>query len=195
MSLLADILGSRVRTEVFRIFFGIDSEPLHMREVERRTGFSHRPVQQDLNKLAALRLLNREKSGNRVYFSANRSHPLYPDIRNLVLKTVGLADAIKVALSDADIRLAWVFGSVAEGKESDRSDIDLMVLGSISLRKLTALLAPVAESIGREINPHVIAPDEWRKRVRRKEHFASTVLKGPKLFIIGSEHELETVGS
>jgi len=192
MSLLADILGSRVRTELFRLFFGMQSEPLHMREVERRTGFSHRPVQQDLNKLADLHLLNRKKSGNRVYFSANRSHPLYPDIRNVVLKTIGLADAIKAALSGTGIRMAWVFGSVAAGTESDRSDVDLIVIGSISLRKLATLLAPVAEKTGREINPHVIAPAEWKERVRSGEHFVAATLKAPKLFIIGSEHELET---
>ena len=194
MSLLADILGSRVRTEIFRLFFGVQSEPLHMREVERRIGFSHRPVQQDLGKLADLHLLNRTKSGNRVYFSANRGHPLYPDIRNLVLKTAGLADEIREALSGADVHLAWVFGSVADDRESDRSDVDLMVIGSIRLRELTQLLAPVAERVGRELNPHVMQVEEWDKRVRSKEHFATAILKAPKLFIIGSEHELEAMG-
>ena len=100
MGILAELLSSRIRAGIFRILFGVapDTE-LHMREIERRTGFAIGTVQKELHKLHRLDIITRVKDGNRVYYHANTAHPLYPDIRGLVLKTSGLADVIKNALT------------------------------------------------------------------------------------------------
>jgi predicted nucleotidyltransferase len=129
-----------------------------------------------------------------VYYRAKTENPLYPEIRNLVLKTSGLADALKSTLKDKRIRVAFVFGSVARGEEKTGSDVDLMVIGQLGLRDLSRLLSGIEEKIGREVNPHVLHEEEFRKRVRAKEHFVSSVMESPKIFIIGSRHELEAMG-
>jgi predicted nucleotidyltransferase len=129
-----------------------------------------------------------------VYYRAKTESPLYPEIRNLVLKTSGLSDVLKSALSDKRIRVAFVFGSIARGEEKAGSDVDLMVVGNLGLRVLSGLLSGIAEKIGREINPHVLHEDDFRKRVRAKEHFVSSVMESSKIFIIGSQHELEAMG-
>jgi predicted nucleotidyltransferase len=129
-----------------------------------------------------------------VYYRAKTENPLYPEIRNLVLKTSGLADILKSALADKRIRVAFVFGSVARGEEKAGSDVDLMVIGQLGLRDLSGLLSGVEEKIGREVNPYVLQEAEFRKRVRIKEHFVSQVMESSKLFIIGSQHELEAMG-
>jgi len=129
-----------------------------------------------------------------VYYRAKTENPLYPEIRNLVLKTSGLADILKSALADKRIRVAFVFGSVARGEEKAGSDVDLMVIGQLGLRDLSGLLSGVEEKIGREVNPYVLQEAEFRKRVRTKEHFVSQVMESSKLFIIGSQHELEAMG-
>ena len=92
-NLLAQLVCSRVRAEVFRLLFGISKSPLHLREIQRQAGLSIGTIRPDVEKLAQLGILTRRKDGNRVYFAANEAHPLYPDIRGLVLKTTGLADA------------------------------------------------------------------------------------------------------
>jgi len=69
-----------------------------------------------------------------------------------------------------------------------------MVIGDLGLRSLSKLLFGIQEKIGREVNPHVLSEDEFRKRVEKKEHFVSSLMKGPRIFIIGSEHDLEAVG-
>jgi predicted nucleotidyltransferase len=129
-----------------------------------------------------------------VYYRAKTESPLYPEIRNLVLKTSGLSDVLKFALTDKRIRVAFVFGSIARGDEKAGSDVDLMVIGQLGLRDLSRLLSGIEEKIGREVNPHVLRQEEFKKRVRAREHFVSSVMETPKIFIIGSQGELEAMG-
>ncbi|NLI77023.1 MAG: toxin-antitoxin system toxin subunit [Candidatus Riflebacteria bacterium] len=194
MNTLAHILCSRVRAEIFRVFFGLRSGELHLREIHRQTGFALGTVRQDVEKLVHLGLLDRRKDGNRVYFSANRKHPLHPDICQLVLKTIGLSDSLAGALQNQAIRLAFVFGSAAEGTLRPDSDIDLMVVGDLSLRKVAELLSSQTSLLGREVNPHVLSPAEFHKRLRAKEHFVSSVLQARKIFLIGTENDLANLG-
>ncbi|HOD64011.1 MAG TPA: nucleotidyltransferase domain-containing protein [Smithellaceae bacterium] len=195
MGILAEILSSNIRAEIFRNLFGVEKQSLHLREIERRTGFAVGTVQQEIKKLLRLDIITRIKDGNRSYYKANTNHPLYPEIRNLVLKTNGLADLLKQALSaELKIKIAFVFGSFARKEEKAASDIDLMVIGDIGLRKLTGLLMDVSEKLGREINPYRLTESEFIKRKREKDHFLQEVLASPKIFITGTEDELEAMG-
>ncbi|RPI79015.1 MAG: toxin-antitoxin system toxin subunit [Desulfobacteraceae bacterium] len=163
-----------------------------MREITRLSGFSSRTVQQELTKLSRLTLLTKRKDGNRVYYQANEDHPLFSEIRNIVLKTNGLTDRLKQSLENySDIKFAFIFGSIAQSNEKANSDLDLMIIGNITLRKLTDLLLGVSDQIRREINPHIFTQEEFSKRKQDKDHFLDSVLNAPKLFIIGNENELK----
>ena len=195
MGLLAEILSSNMRAEIFRNLFGVEKQSLHLREIERRTGFAVGTVQQEIKKLLRLDIITRIKDGNRINYMANTDHPLYPEIRNLVRKTNGLADLIKSALStEAKIKIAFIFGSFARKEEKAVSDVDLMVIGDIGLRKLTGLLMDVSEKLGREINPYRLTENEFTKRKKDKDHFLQEVLDSPKIFITGTEDELKAMG-
>jgi predicted nucleotidyltransferase len=194
MSTLSGILYSRVRAEIFRLLFGLNEKELHMREMERQAALSLGTIRQDLQKLVKLDLVKARRDGNRLYYRANTDHPLFPEIRNLVLKTAGLVEVIKSALDREDIEVAFIFGSLARSKERAESDVDLMVIGTIGLRSLSSWLAGVSEQIGREINPHALSIEEFRRRKQNGNHFLSNVLESPKLFIIGSENDLEAMG-
>ena len=192
MGLLAELLSSKIRAEIFRNLFGIVPDTaLYMREIERRTGFAIGTVQTELKKLQRLDIISRVEDGNRVYYRANTAHPLYPSIRDLVLKSSGLADVIKHAIgNEKGIKVAFVFGSFARQEEKANSDVDLMVVGDIGSRKLTGLLTDVAGKIGREINPHIFSEKEFIKRKIGQDHFLNQVLESVKIFIIGSENDL-----
>jgi len=194
MNRLAELLSSRARAEIFRLLFSGTGVELHVREIERRSGLNDSTLRQELRKLVRLDLVHSRKDSNRVYYRAKTENPLYPEIRNLVLKTSGLSDVLKSALKDKRIRAAFVFGSIARGEEKAGSDVDLIVIGQLGLRDLSRLLSGIEEKIGREVNPHVLHEDEFRKRIRTKEHFVSSVMESPKIFIIGSQDELETMG-
>lgn len=194
MNRLAELLSSRARAEIFRLLFSGTGEELHVREIERRSGLNDSTLRQELRKLVRLDLVQSRRDSNRVYYRAKTESPLYPEIRNLVLKTSGLSDVLKSALKDKRIRVAFVFGSIARGEEKAGSDVDLMVIGQLGLRDLSRLLSSIEEKIGREVNPHVLREEEFQKRIQTKEHFVSSVMEAPKLFIIGSQRELEAMG-
>ena len=194
MSVLAELLSSRVRAGVFRILFGLHEVELHVRELARRSGFGESTVRQELRKLKRLDVVTERRDGNRAYYRANHAHPLYGEIHSLVLKTTGLADVLRAALSVSGVDVAFVFGSIAEGREKAHSDVDLMVIGSIGLRKLTSLLSGISDELGREINPHIMTRTEYRKRTKKRDHFVTSVLDGERLFVVGCEDEFAAVG-
>src|SRR5262245_12975662 len=194
MDTLVELLSSRVKAEIFRLLFGAARRELHGRELERQSGLADATVRQELKRLTRIGVVESRQDGNRTYYRANTQHPLYADIRNLVLKTSGLADVLREALNDGGIRLAFVFGSIANATENAHSDLDLLVIGTISLRQLGRRLSGIAAKIGREVNPHIFTEEEFKRRMKTGDHFITSVLAAPRLFVIGSEDELKTMG-
>jgi predicted nucleotidyltransferase len=119
---------------------------------------------------------------------------LYPEIRNLVLKTVGLVDVLRAALGTDGIQVAFVFGSVARAEENAQSDVDLMVIGPMGLRQLSRRLSAVSSRLGRVVNPHIMTAEEFARRKASHDHFLTRVLDSPKMFVIGGSHDLEAMG-
>ena len=194
MDALSEILSSRSRAAIFKLLFSGMEKELHVREIQRRSTLNDSTIRQELRKLVRLDLVKGRKDSNRIYYRANKENPLYPELRNLVIKTTGVADVLREALRDGRIQLAFVFGSIAGGEETAGSDVDLLVIGEIGFRGLSELLSGVSAEIGREINPYVMKKDEDRKRVKSGEHFISHILKSPKIFIVGADHDLEAIG-
>jgi predicted nucleotidyltransferase len=195
MSILAEILSSGVRAEIFRLLFGLDPAELHLRDIVRSSGFSVGTVQTEMKKLSRLDLVLQRRDGNRLYYRANSGHPLFVEIRGLVLKTVGLVDVLRDAFAGCpEIRVAFVFGSVAAQGENARSDIDLMVIGAVSPREVSRILREPADRVSREINPYVIEVEEFNRRRGEGDHFISTVMESPKLYVIGADRDLAELG-
>ncbi len=193
MDTLSEILSSRSRAVVFKLLFGGLEKELHVREIQRRSKLNDSTLRQELKKLVRLDLVKGRKDSNRIYYRANKDNPLYPEIRNLVIKTSGIVQVLREAIKDQWVSVAFVFGSIAVGNENAGSDVDFFVIGKIGLRDLSELLSGCSEKIGREINPYVMTGDEYRKRVRSGEHFISNILNSRKLFVFGTEHDLETM--
>jgi DNA-binding transcriptional ArsR family regulator len=192
---LAQILSSNVKAEIFRLLFGLEGKPLHVRELERRSGLAVGTVRQELHRLSKVGLIESRTDGNRRYYTAREDHPLYPEIRGLVLKTNGLADVLRRALEkEKRIKVAFIFGSLAQAREQAHSDVDLLVVGDLGLRDVTNLLDGAAEKVGREINPKVFTPQEFRRRKQAENPFLLRVLAEPRIFVIGDDHELGKLG-
>lgn len=165
-----------------------------MRELERRSGLALGTIQQELKKLEGMELLVARKDGNRVYYSANNVHPLYEDIHSLVLKTSGLVEVLREALSRQGVAAAFVFGSIARGEEGAEGDVDVMIVTDAGLKAVSGWLSGVSEQIGREVNPHVMSAEEFKDRKRAENHFVRRVVDSPKLFVVGDEDELARLG-
>ena len=191
MNVLSEILSSRGRAEIFRMLFGVSDTPLHLREIQRRSHLTIAPVQQEIRKLVRLELVTLRKDGNRVYYQANKNNPLYEDLHRIVLKTCGLADILRNSLDHASIRCSFIFGSFARNEEKAESDIDLMIIGDVGLREISSMLSGASAVIGREINPHVLTPGEFKKRSKIKDPFIRRISATEKIFITGDADEFE----
>jgi len=194
MNILSEILSSKIRAEIFHLLFGTADNELHMREIERRSGHAIGTIQTEVKKLLRLDLVKKRRDGNRLYYRANKDHPLYPDIHSLVLKTTGLVDIFRQVFEDQrDIQIAFIFGSIAGHTEKASSDVDLMVIGKLGLRQLTKMISGLPDQIGREINPHVLSIEEFSKRKSNNDHFIVQVINAPKLMIIGNQDEFKAM--
>lgn len=187
---LLEIIFPRVRAEVLRLLFADESRELHLRELTRQSGLTLGTLQTEVEKLCAADLLLSRRDGNRRYFKANATHPLFVDLRQLVLKTAGLREVLAEALRDlAGVELAFVFGSLAAGAGKAASDVDLLVIGDVGLRALAPRLRGAAERLGREINPVTMTAAEF-VRGRTNNPFLGDVLAKEKLLIVGTADEL-----
>lgn len=194
MNLPAQIFSSKARAEIFRLLFGLKNRELHLREIERQTGFAIGTVRQETEKLVGLGLLIKRQDGNRTCFLANRNHLLYAEIHNIILKTTGLTDVLRKALDHPDIRFAFIFGSIASGNEASTSDIDLLIIGSPGLGTISRLLAGASNLLSREINPVTMPEKEFVTRKKARDHFLTQVLKAKKIMLKGTDNELANLG-
>jgi predicted nucleotidyltransferase len=197
MTILAEIVSSKVRAEIFRLLFADSAIELHMRELARISGMAIGTIQTELKKLSRLGLVTARRDGNRLYFRAQQTHPLYPDIRSMVRKTAGVAEVLRQALGKNNrIQCAFIFGSFARHEENAESDVDIMIIGELGLREATGLLSETGASnrITREINPYVLTAEEFRKRKAGGDHFISQLIDSQKIFLVGDQHEFEAVG-
>lgn len=196
---VAEALFGSTKRRVLGLLFGQPDKSFYLREVVRETGAGQGGVQRELARLVGAGLVIRVPRGQQVYFSANPEAPVFNDLRNLLVKTAGIADVIRGALrkshSSGLIDLAFIYGSVASGRQSPASDIDLVVVGRITLTRLLPRLRRLQRQLGREINPTIYTPEELRSKYAHREHFVRRVLERPKIMLLGTENDLaELVG-
>lgn len=164
------------------------NEAFHVREIARLTGVPAGSLHRELKALSEAGLLLRQPAGNQVRYHANKSNLIYPELAEIFRKTVGLADVVRdaLALLAKKIDLAFVFGSVAQGRERSTSDIDVMVLGKAPFASVVGALAALRTRLGREINPVVMTKADFRKKYLAMDRFAVRVSKEPKIFLLGT---------
>lgn len=168
---------------------------LHGREVSRQTGLPPGATLRELNKLADAGLLTKDKRGNQQVFSANTASPIYTELASILRKTSGMADVLRDALTPLwpKLRAAFIFGSVAQGRETAGSDIDLMLIGDVGFREAVELLHPTQATLRREVNVQVFSADEFAAQARAQPYMTDALAKN-KIFLKGDEHELAELG-
>ena len=189
---LASLLFGAYRRGVLALLLLRPEESLHLREIARAMDKAPGTLMRELNALAQAGVLARKRVGNQVHFQANPGCPIFEDLRNILKKTVGVADVLREALAPlaGRIRAAFVYGSMARGEERAGSDLDLMIVGEVRFAEVVAALAPAQEALRREVNPNVYPALEFRKKAAAGEPFLKRVLAERKIFIIGGEDDL-----
>jgi predicted nucleotidyltransferase len=185
------LLFGQIRGGVLALLYGAPGEPFYIRQIAREIGASVGSVQRELTLLDGAGLIERSVLGNQVFYRANRDHPVFAELRALLAKTIGVFQLLKTSLDSLSPRIdfAFVFGSVARGEETAASDIDLMVVGDVSLDEVLDALAPLEKQLRRPVNPTIYSLRELRRGLRARNHFLRSLQNSKKVFLIGNEDE------
>jgi predicted nucleotidyltransferase len=182
-----DILFGKTRQAVLARLYDVPVGKYYLRELSRQTGISTGALQKELKTLLGADLIVSENDGNRVSYSANTSHPIYHELVALVRKTCGVRHMIKYALAPLEehIKLAAIYGSTAKHTDHASSDIDLLVVGDLSLAMVLDVLHPLEGVFAREISLRLYSPEEFRQKLNEQQGFITGVINGPLDLLIG----------
>jgi predicted nucleotidyltransferase len=191
---LSNALFSKVQQRVLALIFGQPERSFYMSEIIRNVQSGTGAVERELSRLQRSGLVSVERIGNQKHYRANHQSPIFAELQGLVVKTVALTEPLRKSLgpySDS-IRAAFVYGSVAKGTDTASSDIDLMVVGDeLDYSELYAALQNAEDALHRTVSPTFLSSKDWRRKASGKGSFVSKVNALPKIFVIGSEKDLE----
>jgi predicted nucleotidyltransferase len=190
---LSETLFSRNRRAILGLLYGRPDEQFYFRQVVRAAGGGHGAIQRELKHLSEAGIIHRDVHNSQVYFQAGADCPIFEELKAIIVKTAGVADVLRTALAALSdrIRVAFVYGSMAAGRQRSESDVDVLVVGDAGFREVVAVLAQAQTQVGREINPTVYPPEEFCAKLSARHHFLGNVLAQEKIFLIGDERDLE----
>jgi len=190
---LADALFSGTQQRVLGLLFGQPERSFYATELINLAGAGSGAVQRELARLAQSGLVTVKPVGNQKHYQANPASPIYAELCGMVRKTVGLAEPLRAALAPlaAQIKAAFVYGSIAKKEDTASSDIDLMLVSdTLTFGDTILALQAATELLGREVNPNIFTPQDFAKRLKERGSFVSRVMEQPKVWLIGGEHDL-----
>jgi predicted nucleotidyltransferase len=187
-SSLADALLTKTQQRILGALFGQPERSFYASELIRDAGTGSGAAQRELARLEDSGLLVTRRIGNQKHYQANATSPLFTDLRNIILKTVGLVEPLRQALKpiESEIHAAFVYGSIAKGSDQATSDIDLMVVSdTLTYGDVFGAVDKLSRTLGRTVNPTIYSRAEFSKRTKSDSAFVSRVLEGPKVWVIG----------
>jgi predicted nucleotidyltransferase len=190
---LADALFTGTQQRVLGLLFGQPARSYYATELISLAGGGSGAVQRELARLARSGLVTVRPVGNQKHYQANPDSPLFMELCGILQKTVGLAEPLRDALQPlaAQIRAAFVFGSVAKRQDVAASDIDLMVVSdALNYGDVFAAVEAAGVRLGRAVNPTILSGKDLAKRIKDDNAFVTRVLAQPKIWLIGGEDDL-----
>jgi predicted nucleotidyltransferase len=194
---LSGALFSRVQSRVLGIIFGQPDQEFQLTEIISKAGSGRGAVQRELERLTDVGIVATAAYGNRKLYHANRESPVFNELHQLVLKTVGIVDPLREALAPyrQSIKSAFVYGSIAKGKDTARSDIDVMIIGEgLVYSEVFSVLQRAEKCLARPVNPNLMGVGDWVRKAKNKSSFVTRISNQPKLFLFGNEDELRALG-
>ncbi len=194
---LGDVLFTKTQQRVLGLLFGNPDRSFYSNELVRLSGMGNGTVQRELGQLVGSGLVTAGLIGNQKHYQANRAAPIFEDLRGIVLKTFGLADVLRAGLDRlvARIQVAFVYGSVAKGSDTAKSDIDILIVSDhLAFADVIEALREARETLGREVNPSIYKRVEFEKKVSEEGGFLNRVLEAPKILLIGTENDIPKPG-
>jgi DNA-binding transcriptional ArsR family regulator len=174
-NLLSGLISSKTRVKLLMRFFLNPQTRSYLRELAKEFDVSTNAVREELNQLTNTHLLKAEKNGRQVYYSANSEHALFPELRSMVSKVMGVDQVIDGVLTRlGDLKYAYLIDDYAQGKDS--GVIDLLLVGNLNHHHLYDLITKTEKYINRKIRSLLLSEDEFN-------HFSRKLNSKPHLLV------------
>ena len=161
-NLFTGLISSKTRIKLLVRFFFNPNTRSYLRELAKEFDVSTNSVREELNQLTKTELLTSQKSGRQVFYKANQKHPLFPDLKSMVGKVMGIDQVIDgIVTRLGDLERAYLLDDYAEGK--DTGIIDLLLVGNIDRYHLNDLSRKTERYINRKIRSLVLSLDEFKE--------------------------------
>jgi DNA-binding transcriptional regulator YhcF (GntR family) len=158
--LFAGLIASKTRIKLLTRFFFNPETRSYLRELAKEFNVSTNSVREELNQLTKTGLLDSQKNGRNVFYRANKKHPLFPELKSMVAKVMGLDQVIdSIVRRLGDLELAFLLDDYAEGK--DTGIMDLLLVGDIDEYHLNDLSRKTERYIKRKIRSLVLSREEY----------------------------------
>lgn len=188
---MLELLFSEYRRKVLSLLFIEAGRAFHVREIARRTATQAGTLHKELSRLAESGILLRQRQGNQICYQANADCLIFPELAAIFRKVCGPAEFLRQTLAafGEAIERAFIFGSVASGKATAASDIDVLIVGKLSFAEVIQAVYPLQATLGREINPKLYSPEEWRAALAENSAFIQDIMDKPQLWIVGNKDD------
>lgn len=190
---IADALFTKTQQRVLGLLYGKPDRRFYTNEILRWVAMGRGTVTRELAKLASAGIAVVTKEGNQQYYQANPDNPIFDELVGIARKTFGVADVIRDALKPVDEQIldAFIYGSIAKGTATAKSDIDLLVISdSLAYADLMTCLIVAEETLSRSINPSIYEQAQFKRKWKEDNAFISKVMEQPKIWLKGSEDDV-----
>jgi len=179
--MLEKLFTSGIRADIMSLLFNSPEEKFYVREIARLVRKNPSGVKKELDKLEKIGLVTSEKEGNLKYFKANKDSSLFPELKGLIAKSLGLPGALKSALKASEAKTAFIYGPYAE--DSNAPALDLFIVSDSNHLKKN--LEDIEKRFGREINYTVMCESEYKTKKKTGDRQLKKLLNAKKLLLFG----------
>ncbi len=168
-NLFQGLIASKTRIKLITRLFYNPLTKSYLRELAKEFSLSTNSVREELNQLTKTRLLVSERKGRQVLYGANTKHPLFPELKSIVGKIMGIDQVIdSIVTRLGNLEKAYLIDDYAEGK--DTGIIDLLLVGKIDEYHLNDLSRKTERYIKRKIRSLVLTKSEYKQMGNDLKH-------------------------
>ena len=179
--MLEQLFTSGIRADIMSLLFNSPDEKFYVREIARLIRKNPSGVKKELDKLEKIGLALSEREGNLKYFRVNKNSPLFPELKGLIAKSLGLPGALKSVLKASEVKTAFIYGPYTEDSNTPLIDI-FIVCDSDHLKKS---LEDVEKRFGREIHYTVMRESEYKVKKKSGDRRLKKLLNSKKILLVG----------
>jgi DNA-binding transcriptional ArsR family regulator len=179
--MLEKLFTSGIRADIMSLLFNNPEEKFYVREIARLTNKNPSGVKRELDKLYTMHLVVSEREGNLKYFKVNTDSPLFPELKGLIAKSLGLPGALKSVLKASDVKTAFIYGPYVNN--TNLPSLDLFIAADV--KNINKIIGDVEKRFGREIRYKLMGTSDYKAKKKSGERSLKKLLNMKKILLMG----------